>query len=87
MTTIGECERETAKLLAAAVAETVGQALGPQSRPLEHQLVDVGEQLSRLPQAISRVRTAVDAVPARGADAVERGAEQVRQGLGPQEQL
>lgn len=87
MAAFGDHERETAQLLAAAVAETVGQALGPQLRPLEEQLADIGEQLSRLPQAIGRVRTAVDTIPARLADTVQRETAQLRQDLGPQERL
>ncbi|MFF1440111.1 hypothetical protein [Streptomyces sp. NPDC058295] len=87
MAAIGDYEQETAQLLAAAVAETVDNALRPQLRPLVDQLAGFGEDLSRLPQAIGRVRTAVDAVPTRLADAVERGTAQVRQGLEPQERL
>lgn len=86
MTAIGDHERETAQLLAAAVAETVGQALGPQLQPLREELADVGEQLSRLPQTFNRVRTAVDAVPGKLASAVEKGTAQVRQDLDPQKQ-
>ncbi|MFI1176699.1 hypothetical protein [Streptomyces melanogenes] len=87
MAAIGDHEQETAHLLAAAVAETVGQALAPQLRPMNDQLEDVSEQSSRLTQAIDRVRTAVDAVPARLADAVDKGTAQVRQSFGPQERL
>ncbi|MFE1947290.1 DNA repair protein RecN [Streptomyces massasporeus] len=87
MAAISDYEHETAQLLAAAVAGTVDMALRPQLQPLAEQLLEVGEDLSRLQQAIGRVRTAVDAVPARLADAVDRGTAQVRHGLGPQERL
>ncbi|MFI0719444.1 hypothetical protein [Streptomyces sp. NPDC021224] len=87
MTAIGDHERETAQLLAAAVAETVHLAVKPQLKPVLDRLDQLGEEVGGLPAAVARVRTAVDGVPAVVAVGVGDEAARIREELGTHEQL